>query len=146
MRISWAELDKLLLDNKTDCNYERSLPNLSENDFSDILHGKGNPVSQKKRFPEAFHSFIDECYKPDSEMLHRITEQDIQKFLKGKPDLSKEDAQKQLPDWLRKLYTAFLPKLANQLPPHCAWDHKIDLLPGKEPPYHKNRPFSPQEL
>ena len=40
----------------------------------------------------------------------------------------------------------FLARKANELPPRRAWDHKIDLIPGKEPPYQKNRPLSPPEL
>ena len=66
--------------------------------------------------------------------------------MKGKPDLSKEDLIKLLLEWLSDLYEAFLPRLANKLPPHHAWDHKIELIPGKDPPYQKNRPFSPPEL
>ena len=41
---------------------------------------------------------------------------------------------------------AFLVRDADKLPPRRSWDHKIDLIPGKEPPYQKNRPFSQQEL
>lgn len=39
-----------------------------------------------------------------------------------------------------------LPKNASTLPPHRPWDHKIELVPGKQAPYHKNLPFSPAEL
>ena len=39
-----------------------------------------------------------------------------------------------------------MPYLANELPPRRAWIHKIELLPGKEPPSFKNRPLSPSEL
>jgi hypothetical protein len=35
----------------------------------------------------------------------------------GKPDLTEEDIKKKLPDWLRDHYDAFLPQLANKLPP-----------------------------
>jgi hypothetical protein len=51
-----------------------------------------------------------------------------------------------LPAWLVDLKTAFLPKRAEELAPHRTWDHKIELLPGKEPPYFRNRPLSPAEL
>ncbi|KAI1001018.1 hypothetical protein K3495_g7179 [Podosphaera aphanis] len=41
---------------------------------------------------------------------------------------------------------AFLPQLANELPAHRVWDHKIEIIPGGEPPYDKNRPLSSPEL
>jgi hypothetical protein len=66
--------------------------------------------------------------------------------LAGKPELTDEDIVKKLPDWLHDLKKAFFPNTANELAPHRAWDHKIELMPGKEPPYHKNRPMSPREL
>ncbi|RAL63592.1 hypothetical protein DID88_003636 [Monilinia fructigena] len=53
---------------------------------------------------------------------------------------------KKLPLWLQDKLPAFLPRHADTLPPRRAWDHKIELMPGKEPPYFKNRPLSPLEL
>src|SRR5215813_6310080 len=64
----------------------------------------------------------------------------------GKPEMTEKDIRDKLPDWLRDLSEAFLPQLADKLPPHRSWDHKIEIIPGKEPPYQKNRPLSPQEL
>ena len=66
--------------------------------------------------------------------------------MKGKPTMSKEDILRKLPFWLNDLNEAFLPQLADQIPPHRSWDHKIELMPGKEPRYSKNRPLSSQEL
>ncbi|KAI1004437.1 hypothetical protein K3495_g3780 [Podosphaera aphanis] len=51
-----------------------------------------------------------------------------------------------IPSWLHDLYDAFELKLADQLLPHRPEDHKIDLKPGEEPPYFKNRPLSRREL
>jgi hypothetical protein len=97
-----------------------------------------------KQFPEAMTEFIEECYHPY--YLNKVSVSDIEKFMTPKPELSERDIQQKLPDWLRDLYDAFLPRLANELPPRRSWDHKIELTPGKEPPYLKNRPMSPQEL
>ncbi|KAE8852541.1 hypothetical protein PTNB29_10442 [Pyrenophora teres f. teres] len=44
------------------------------------------------------------------------------------------------------MYVAFLPEEANKLPPRRLWDHAIDIKPGHEPPYEKNRPLSLKEL
>jgi hypothetical protein len=70
--------------------------------------------------------------------LGRVSKANINTFMKEKPELSKEDIIVKLPDWLRDQYELFLPYLANELPPRRAWDHKIELLPGKEPPSFKN--------
>ncbi|KAI1004736.1 hypothetical protein K3495_g3484 [Podosphaera aphanis] len=66
--------------------------------------------------------------------------------MKGKPELSTNELLEKLPVWLHDLSNAFKPKLADELPPSRAWDHKIEIIPGKEPPYQKNRPLSAREL
>ncbi|RAL62902.1 hypothetical protein DID88_004743 [Monilinia fructigena] len=71
---------------------------------------------------------------------------DVSKFLTGKPELSDAEIRQKLPLWLQDKLPAFLPRHADTLPPRRAWDHKIELMPGKEPPYFKNRPLSPLEL
>ncbi|KAM7208425.1 hypothetical protein V8F06_014941, partial [Rhypophila decipiens] len=120
------------------------IPDLPDNVFRDILQGQGDWEASRRLFQDNMHDFLDECFLPLR--LSRITEADISKFLEGKPDVTDDDVRKSLPDWLQDLYDAFLPRLANELPPRRAWDHKIELMPGKEPPYQKNRPFSPPEL
>ncbi|KAM4057516.1 reverse transcriptase (RNA-dependent DNA polymerase) [Hirsutella rhossiliensis] len=98
----------------------------------------------RQLFPNELHDFVDECYSPAR--LAKITDADIEKFMKGKPERTADDVLKKLPIWLRDLYDVFLPKLADKLPPQRSWDHKIELLTGKEPPYQKTRPMNPQEL
>ena len=141
MRVTWDELDRA----KRDVMPERYLlPELSEDEFRQVLHGQSNWATMRQRFPENMRTFIDECYTPIR--LNKITDTDIEKFMKGKPDLSPEEIKAKLPYWLHDLHEGFLPRLAKDLPPRRAWDHKIELIPGKEPPYQKNRPASQQEL
>ncbi|KAJ6437919.1 reverse transcriptase [Purpureocillium lavendulum] len=109
-----------------------------------ILEKRGDHAAVSQRFPSAFQEFLDDCYS--QEHLRRVTDADVDKFLKGKPDLSHEDIKARLPEWLQDKMTGFLPHLANELPPRRSWDHTIELIPGKEPPYQKNRPLSPREL
>ena len=71
---------------------------------------------------------------------------DIDKFLQDKSELTIEAIKAKLPLEFHHHAEHFLPKNANTLPPHRPWDHKIELIPGKQAPYHKNRPFSPAEL
>jgi hypothetical protein len=141
MKITWDQLDKLADKNKP---ASLTLPDLPDDIFRGILNGTENIADLRTLFPKEFHDFLDECHAPFR--LHSVSEDDITKFMQGKPDLSKEDLLKLLPSWLSDLYEGFLPRLADKLPPRRAWDHKIELIPGKEPPYLKNRPFSPPEL
>ncbi|MDB5911071.1 MAG: hypothetical protein JWP34_5188, partial [Massilia sp.] len=120
------------------------LPDLPETVYQDVLQGQGNWPRLRQLFPGACHDFIDECFR--TTRLNKITEADIDKFLKGKPELTDADICSRLPGWMRDLSDAFLPRKANELPPRRTWDHKIELMPGKDPPYQKNRPLSPQEL
>ena len=117
---------------------------MSEETFRDLLLGIGDRRTTRESFDSSYHDFIDDCF--NSLHLRRISETDIEKFLAGKPELTNDDILKKLPEWLHDLKEAFFPKLADELPPHRSWDHKIELVPGKEPPYHKNRPLSSQEL
>jgi hypothetical protein len=68
--------------------------------------------------------------------------------MKGKETLSKEDIKKKLPEEYHDFIDVFLPREADELPPHRPFDHtsKIELKPGTEPPYHRGRPMSPREL
>lgn len=144
MKITWDELDSLIKEETETKPTTFSLPDLPDTAFRDILRGK-ETEQLRRLFPKELHDFLDECRVPLQ--LHRsIVEADIEKFMKGKPNLQKEDILKLLPPWLSDLYEGFLPRLANELAPHRAWDHKIELMPGKVPPYQKNRPFSPPEL
>ena len=141
IRITW---DEIYQDDKQLPGQSTPLPDISEDEFRRILEGEGDHLNARSLFPETVHDFIDECYQPLR--LNRITDSDIEKFLKGKPEQTREDISAKLPDWLRDMVTAFLPRLADELPPRRAWDHKIELIPATEPPYLKNRPLSPREL
>ena len=57
--------------------------------------------------------------------------------------MSERDILEKLPIWLHDMYDAFQPKLADDLPPRRAWDHKIELMPGKEPPISEEPPAFP---
>jgi hypothetical protein len=137
-KITWAELDEAVAQ-------EHFTPeDMPENAFYSLLKGEGSLDYWKGVLPEKVPNFVNECFTPLH--LRRITEEDIEKFLKVKPELTAPEIVSKLPVWLRDLYEAFLPGEANKLPPRRTWDHKIDQIPGSEPPYQKNCPFSPQEL
>ena len=98
-------------------------------------------------FPPEFCHFLEENLKAEPEFLRRkILEADTDKFLAEKPALTIDNIKRLLPPEFWDLLDHFLPKNANKLPPHRPWDHKIELVPGKQPPYARNRPLSPIEL
>lgn len=143
MRLTWDELDQLLEPPVDRLNSIRSFPTLREQDYKDILQGKGKVADALARMPSNLHDFVYDCYRPIH--LRKISEADVTKFLAGKPELSDAAIRERIPSWLHDQLPAFLPRHADELPPRRAWDHKIELMPGKEPPYFKNRPLSPLE-
>ncbi|RAL58881.1 hypothetical protein DID88_009301 [Monilinia fructigena] len=150
MRITWDELDQAAERRTT--NSRESLNtttllqtvHLNEEEYRDILLGEGDLAKTLSQLPPHLHDFVYYCYKPAH--LRKISEADVSKFLTGKPELSDAEIRQKLPLWLQDKLPAFLPRHADTLPPRRAWDHKIELMPGKELPYFKNRPLSPLEL
>ncbi|ESZ91790.1 hypothetical protein SBOR_7828 [Sclerotinia borealis F-4128] len=112
--------------------------------FFDILHGEGRVSDALAKVSPGLYDFVYDCYRPMH--LRNISSADVDKFLAGKPPLSDNEIREQLPNWLYDKLPAFLPRHADVLPPRRAWDHMIELMPGKEPPYFKNRPLSPLKL
>jgi hypothetical protein len=116
---------------------------LTEADFKAVLT---TPVNDefKRRFPSTFQPFVEN--HQEKLLLNKITDEDIDIFLKGKPAPSAEEIKSKLPAEYHEFIDVFLPKEADELPPHRPFDHKIELKPGAQPPYYRNRPMSPHEL
>lgn len=143
MTVTWEELDREQQRHRD----EVRLPDLAEETYHEILEGGGIPAEVRQLFPEEVQEFL--LYCGDGLDLRRgITDEDMEKFIAktDKPVPEAAEILKKLPDWLHDLKDGFLPGLANELPPHRSWDHTIDILPGREPPYIKSRPMSPAEL
>jgi hypothetical protein len=139
-RTTWAELDAA---SSPPPNPFDDIPNLTEEEFWSVMLGQV-PETLYSVFPTRFHGFLNEC--KHSVYLRSLKPSDIEKFMKGKLPLTDDELEKKLPDWLQDKLIGFIAQKADELPPRRAWDHKIDITPGKEPPYQKNRPFSPPEL
>lgn len=123
------------------------LPRLSETAYRRLVEGDYTLDEARKVMPEYFHDFLEQNLSSSSELLRRkIVDEDVQKFLKNKAPITREDVLKQLPPEFRHHVEHFLTKNSESLPPHRPWDHKIEIMPGKQAPYFKNRPFSPAEL
>ena len=123
------------------------IPNLSEESFRRLVEGDYTVEEACKVLPEYFHGFVKNNLDSNPEFLRRkIVDADVEKFLKGKPALTRDDILQRLPKEFRHHVDDFLPKNADELPPHRPWDHKIEITPGRQAPYHKDRPLSPSEL
>ena len=155
MRIHMTELVDLVSQEETRQLFGQlpmapiEIPNLSEESFRRLVEGDYTIEEACKALPDYFHDFIKDNQGSglDSDFLRRkIADTDVEKFLKGKPDLTRDDVLQRLPKEFRHHIEHFLAKNADELPPHRPWDHKIEITPGKQAPYHKNRPFSPAEL
>ncbi len=70
-------------------------------------------------FPTYFHNFLRRNLTTSPELLRRkIVDADVDKFLKGKPNLTRDDILERLPPEFRHHIDHFLPKKAEELPPH----------------------------
>ena len=144
MRLTWHELDEIMKPTPKPVE----LPELSEKVYRMALSGTLDKATYDK-FPTETHDFLDACMQPDSMdplSVQRVKESDVEIFMKPKTQPSRAELLEKLPVWLRDLVDAFEPRQADELAPHRSWDHRIELLPGKTPPYHKARPMSRDEL
>lgn len=147
MRIHMSELEALAAEIDQALTKESEplkIPDLSEDSFRRLVEGDYTIEEAKKVFDPPLHDFLAANLGP--KLRRKIAESDVEKFLKDKPLLTAEDIKTRLPKEFHHFLEHFLPKNAETLPPHRPWDHKIELIPGKQPPYFKNRPLSPSEL
>ncbi|KAI0993776.1 hypothetical protein K3495_g14408, partial [Podosphaera aphanis] len=147
MAVTWDELDRATektMNNKI--SWDPADIDKTDEIFRSLIFGQEDDTQSDSHLLESGQTFMETCYNLNRLTLNKISQNDADKFLRGKPNLSREEIINRLPSWLHDLIDAFLPKIADDLPPHRAWDHKIELVPGKEPPYHKNRPLSVHEL
>jgi hypothetical protein len=118
--------------------------NLTEQDAMQALLGHTNTSTLKQRINPKYYDFLDELNSLTR--LWKITQANVNKFITIKSDLISAEIKAKLPAYFHDLTKAFLPQDARILPFRRPWDHKIELLPEKEPPYHKTRPISPIKL
>jgi hypothetical protein len=98
----------------------------------------------KQRINPKYYNFFDELNSPTR--LRKIIQANVDKFMTIKPDLTSAEIKAKLSAYLHDLTKAFLPQDARILPFKRPWDHKIELLPEKKPPYYKTKPISPTKL
>jgi hypothetical protein len=115
--------------------------------YRDLLGGHSSPEQWKELLPEQCTDFVDHCFS-NSISLSSISEDDVNKFFEkaDRAPLTVEEIRKRMPEDYHDLLHVALPKEAEKLPPHRSYDHKIELIPGNQLPYSRNRPMSPMEL
>ena len=124
---------------------ERSVEDLIEDVPAEVLRAilRADPV-EVDAVPPGLRPF--QSWVSDSPWLGRVSDEDIDKYLQGKPPPTKSEILQKLPPEYHDLWEVFEPSGAETLPPHRPFDHKIDLMPGAKPPSSHNRAFSPKEL
>ncbi|CAJ2511912.1 Uu.00g075370.m01.CDS01 [Anthostomella pinea] len=117
---------------------------LSEHDIQQILTTEGSAKEHKAKLDTRYHTFVDDMF--NKHFLNRVTDKDIEKYLKDKEPATVNDIKKKLPPEYHDLIDVFLPSGATTLPEHRSYDHHIDIEPGKSIPNLKTRPMSQSEL
>jgi hypothetical protein len=110
---------------------------------------EGNYIIEEvcKVLPLYFYDFLKTNLKTKSEFLRRkIVDTDVEKFLKGKLGLTYKDILQHLLKEFCEYIKHFFFKNVDKLPPYQLWDYKIEIMPGKQALYYKNRPLSLAEL
>ena len=73
----------------------------------------------RKALPPYFHNFLKTNLRTKSESLRRkIVDTNVEKFLKGKLGLTREDILRHLLKEFREYIEYFLPKNVDKLPPY----------------------------
>lgn len=145
--VTWEELEEIdRVDPALDALHP-AVSGLPDEFYKDLLERKGDLEDYKRKLPAQTHGFLEALWT-DSPEIAKISEEDADRFF-SKADRApptEEEIKKRLPKEYHDLWRVFLPQDADKLPPHRSFDHKIELLPGKQPPAARNRPMSPLEL
>ena len=79
-------------------------------------------------------------------MINSIVPDNYNKFMKGKPEYSREELLKKVPKEYHSVIDIFMKRDAEMLLEHRNKDHSIQLEEGKNPPFVQNyKPFSNQK-
>ncbi|CAJ2506500.1 Uu.00g006300.m01.CDS01 [Anthostomella pinea] len=119
-------------------------PDLTESKLRQILATEGSPKEHKAKLDVRYHSFVNDLF--DKHFINRVTDKDIDKYLKDKKPATVEEIKRKLPADYHDLLNIFLPSKATKLPKHKPYDHRIDIEPSKYIPSYKTRPMSQSEL
>jgi len=121
------------------------LPDISEESYRRLVEGNYTLEEAYRVFPPQFHEFL-KANLTDDHLRRKVDAADVEKFLTPKAKPTVAEILSKLPKEFHDFAKAFQPADADKLPPHRPWDHKIELIPGKQAPYAKNRPFTPIQL
>ena len=131
-----------------DCLDDEDMISRNRRNNATWLNGQDGDVIGEVLIEEETFIRCNSSEKRDSlDLIRRkIDQADFDKFLENKPEITIDMIKEKLPDELKHHAEHFLAKNASILPPYRSWDHKIEVMPGKQVPSCKNRPFSPVEL
>lgn len=87
------------------------MPDIPKKLIYNALLGRGSKEDIKLKLPPKLYNFIKEYYYPVC--LVKITGTDIDKFIKRKPEITKDNILSKLPLWLYNLAEGFIPQNAD---------------------------------
>ncbi len=122
------------------------IPDLTEDEFQALLAGDKDTTYWTNKLNPIYYGFINNIFNTDTETFCYITNNNITKFLKGKKELILNEFKTKLPKEYHAFLDLFQQKNTDILSPYRSYDHKIEIMPGKELLLQKNRPFSQSEL
>ncbi len=110
------------------------IPDFTEDEFQVLFAGDKGATYWTNKLNPIYHGFIDSIFNTDTETLCRVIDDNIAKFLKGKKELTLDEFKTKLPKEHHAFLDLFQRKNADILPLYRLYDHKIEIMPGKEPP------------
>jgi hypothetical protein len=146
-KLTWEKLDGIKKESRIQIEHLRAIKparDLIKQNAMQALLEHTNTSTLKQKINPKYYNFFDELNFPIR--LRKIIQANVDKFMTIKPDLTSAEIKAKLPAYFHDLTKAFLPQDARILPLKRPWDHKIELLPEKEPLYYKTRPISPIKL
>ncbi len=108
------------------------IPDFIENEFQALFANNKDITYWTNKLNPIYHGFIDSIFNTDTEIFCHITDDDIAKFLKGKKEFILDKFKAKLPKKHHAFLDLFQRKNTDILPSYRPYNHKIEIIPGKE--------------
>ncbi len=108
------------------------IPDLTENEFQTLFASDKDIIYWINKLNPTYYRFINNIFNTDIETFYCIIDDNIAKFLKGKKELILDEFKTKFPKEHHVFFDLFQRKNTDILPLYRPYDHKIEIIPGKE--------------